>query len=97
MNKAKKSTISFTLHVDEVLFHNPSCLSAQYPQVVLILTPITSIPALFTPKEACAANFTQIVLKQRKVCVWGGGGDMKNSTMRPPVTTFPTHLSKRQQ
>ena len=63
MNKAKKSTISSTLHVDEVLFHNPSCLSAQYPQVVLILmlilTLISSIPALFTPKEACATNFTQ--------------------------------------
>lgn len=59
MNKTKKSFISPTFHVDEVLFHNPSCLSAQYPHVLLILTPIKSIPALFTPKEACAANFIQ--------------------------------------
>lgn len=82
MNKTKKSSISSTFHVDEVLFHNPSCLSAQYPHALLILTPITSIPALFTSKKLVQQISFKGSFKTNKQKNWGGewdGVNMKNS------------------
>lgn len=54
INKAKIRSISST--------HNqayPSRLFAQCPQAVLVLTPVTSVPTLFTPVEVGVANFIQ--------------------------------------